>query len=237
MNTKTDVFAYETLKAFALTQNYNKWIYEIFKPYIGKNVVEVGCGIGNLTQYFLKSCDKLIGIDTSSFFIKHLKIDYPKLELYNFDITDDKVLSLKDKNIDTIVSVNVLEHVKDDEKALSNMFKLLLPGGYLLLFVPALSWLFGSLDENVKHYRRYNKGQLKHKIEQAGFKTEKIFYSNFLGIFGWYINCKILKRRRFPIVQPIVFDKFVPLLSKIEKNIKPLIGMNLIVIANKISLL
>lgn len=233
MNDKTDLFAYEALKAFALTHNYNKWIYEIFKPYMGKNVLEVGCGIGNLTRYFLDSCNKLICLDTSPFFIKHLQIDYPELELYNFDIADDKVLSLENKNIDTIVSVNVLEHVENDNKALSNMFRLLQPGGHLLLFVPALSWLFGSLDENVKHYRRYDKDILMRKIENGKFQIDKMFYSNFIGIFGWYLNGKILKRKGFPIVQPIVFDKFVPLLTKIEKSIKPPIGMNLIVIAKK----
>ncbi|MBN1384059.1 MAG: class I SAM-dependent methyltransferase [Elusimicrobia bacterium] len=229
-----DFFAYEALRAFALTHNYNKWIYEIFRPYIGNRILEVGCGTGNLTKYFFNSCKHMIGIDSSSFFLKHLQIDHPELELYNFDITDDKILSLSNKNIDTIASVNVLEHVKDEEKALSHMYNLLTAGGHLLLFVPALSWLFGSLDENAKHYRRYNKKSLKQKLEKIGFKVEDIFFSNFLGIFGWFINGKILKRKTFPIVQPILFDKFVPLLTKFEKNFRIPVGMNLIAIAKKI---
>lgn len=233
MKDNVDIFAYEALRAFALTHNYNKWIYEIFQPYIGGRVLEVGCGTGNLTQYFFKSCKQMIGIDTSDFFLKHLQIDYPELELHNFDIADNKVLSLSDKNIDTVVSVNVLEHVKDDEKALDNIYKLLMPGGHLLLFVPALNWLFGSLDENAKHYRRYRKKSLKNKIEQIGFTVENIFYSNFVGIFGWFVNGKILKRKSFPIVQPILFDKFVPFLTKFEKHINLPVGMNLIVIAKK----
>ncbi len=229
-----ELLGYEALRTFALAHNYNKWIYELFKDYTaGKNVMEVGCGIGNLTQYFLKSSAKVIGIDTSAFFIEHLRIDCPGMEIYNFDITDDKVLALSAKKIDSVVSANVLEHIQDDEKALRNIRALLQPGGHLLLFVPALSWLFGTLDRNVGHYRRYDKKELRAKVERSGFTVEKIFYSNLIGVFGWFINGRILKRREFPILQPIIFDKLVPFLSGIEARRRPPLGMNLIIIARK----
>ncbi len=229
-----DLLGYEALRTFALSHNYNKWIYDLFKDYTaGKTVLEIGCGIGNLTQYFLGSAAKVIGIDTSSFFIKHLRIDCPEVEIHNFDVTDEKVLSLSDKKIDAVVSVNVLEHVQDDEKALRNINALLQPGGYLLLFVPALNWLFGTLDENVGHYRRYGKKDLRDKVERSGFAVEKVFFSNFPGIFGWFVNGRILKRKHFPILQPILFDKLVPLISRIEARRRPPFGMNLIVIAKK----
>ncbi|MCX5785183.1 MAG: class I SAM-dependent methyltransferase [Elusimicrobia bacterium] len=232
---QTDISGYEALKIFAVSHNYNKWIYELLAEYIaGRTVLEVGCGIGNLSRYFLKSCAKLIGIDTSELFIRHLKIDHPEMELYNFDVTDDKIMSLADKKVDTVVAVNVLEHVKDDEKALKNMCGLLEPGGHLLLFVPALSRLFGTLDQNVSHYRRYEKKDLRAKVERGGFAVEKIFFSNFAGIFGWFLNGKILRRKHFPIMQPLIFDKFVPLIARIEGWRRPPIGMNLIVIARKI---
>lgn len=150
MYNRIDSFTYTTLRTFALTHNYNKWIYEIFVPYIGKHILEVGCGIGNL-----------------------------------------------------------------------------------LLFVPAIKWLFGSLDENLNHYRRYQKSTLKKDLENVGFQIEKIFLHNFFGIFGWFINGKILKRKTFPILQPILYDKLVPVLAKIEKYIEPPIGMSLGVIAKK----
>jgi len=233
---KINLLGYEALRTFALAHNYNKWIYELFKDYTaGKNILEIGCGIGNLTQYFLRSSAKVIGIDTSAFFIQHLRIDCPGTDIYNFDITDDKVISLSDKKIDAVVSVNVLEHVRDDEKALRNIHALLQLGGYLLLFVPALNWLFGTLDENVSHYRRYEKKGLCDKVERNGFTVEKSFFSNFPGIFGWFINSRILKRKHFPILQPIIFDKFVPLISKIEARVRPPLGMNLIIIARKIN--
>lgn len=233
-SSKVDLLGYEALRTFALAHNYNKWIYELFKDYTaGKTVLEIGCGIGNLTQYFLKSAARVIGIDTSSFFIQHLQIDCPGVEIHNFDITDDKVAALADRKIETVVSVNVLEHIRDDEKALRNINALLQPGGRLLLFVPALNWLFGTLDENVGHYRRYGKKDLSDKLERSGFAVEKAFYSNFLGIFGWFLNGRIFKRKEFPILQPIIFDKFVPLISRIESRLRPPLGMNLIIIARK----
>ncbi len=233
-NSKIDLLAYEALRTLALARNYNEWIYNIFKEYTsGKTILEIGSGIGNLTQYFLKSSAKVIGIDTSPFFIQHLRIDCPGTEVHNFDITDDKVIELAGEKIDAVIAVNVLEHIKDDEKALENMRALLQPDGRLLLFVPALNWLFGTLDENVSHYRRYDKQELRDKVERNGFTVEKTFFSNFLGIFGWFINGRILKQKNFPILQPIIFDKLVPLISKLEARMRPPLGMNLILVAKK----
>jgi SAM-dependent methyltransferase len=228
-----ELFAYEALRAFSLTHNYNRWIYEIYKPFLGKRVLEVGCGIGNMSQYLSKSCDQLIGIDTSSSFLNHLKIDSPELELHKFDITQDEVLSLADRGIDTVVCINVLEHIENDERALKNMFHILSPGGYVLLFVPALNFLYGSMDRQVGHYRRYSRKELMEKVEKAGFTVEKCFYSNMLGSVGWFINGRILRRKNFPILQPLIFDKLIPLLSFFEQLIKPWFGMTVMLIARK----
>lgn len=238
MNAQNDndieTFAHEALKTFALTHNYNRWVCDSFTEYItGRSVLEVGCGIGNLTRRFMEHCSRIVGIDTSDLFIRHLKIDFPEMEIYNFDISDERVRTLAEKNIDAVIAINVLEHVKEDEKALRNMCAIVKPGGRLLLFVPALSWLYGSLDENAAHYRRYDRDELVRKVENTGFTVEKTFFSNFIGIFGWFLNGRILKRKSFPIMQPILFDKLVPTLAKLEKLFRPSLGMNLILIARK----
>jgi len=233
MKNTIDQFAYEALRAFALTHNYNEWIYEAFRPYLGKTVMEIGCGIGNMSRLFLRSCEKLIGIDTSELFLKHLKIDYPQLELYNYDVSGRDILKLKEKEIDTIVCINVLEHIENDITALENMHHILREKGRFLLFVPALHVLYGTIDKNVSHYRRYDKEPLRKMLESGGFKIKKMHYSNFIGVFGWFLNSRILKRKNFPILQPIAFDKIVPLIAKLEDLIEPPFGMNLVVIAEK----
>lgn len=232
-NYDTDHFAYEALRALALTHNYNRWIYETFKPYVGKNVMEIGCGIGNMSKLFKLSCERLIGIDVSGMFLDHLRIDHPQFELYNYDITSDEVLELRDKNIDTVVCINVLEHVKDDLHAIANVGAILKPGGHFLLFLPALEMLYGSMDSNARHYRRYDKDSLCSKLTSNGFVIKRIFFSNILGIFGWFLNGKVLNRKRFPVLQTLLFDKLVPLIAVLERHIRLPFGMNIIAIAVK----
>ncbi|MDI6840227.1 MAG: class I SAM-dependent methyltransferase [bacterium] len=211
-----DNYAYEVLKAFTLTRNYTKWILNMIKPYLGNRILEVGCGIGNLTKE-LKNYGQLVGIDISSYFIQHIKINYPDLEFHKFDITDINVLSLKNKSFDTIVCVNVLEHIKDDCKALVNMFELLQPKGHLLLMVPAIQWAYGTMDIRVGHWRRYSKEELNDKLKQSGFYVERIFFYNLTGLFSWFVNSRILKRKQYPILQTMLFDKFLPLLVGVER--------------------
>jgi len=117
-------YQYEVLRTFAITHNYNRWIFDLLKPSLGKNILEVGCGIGNLTKY-LANYNRLTCIDKSENFIKHMKIDYPEIKFYEVDITDRSVLKLGENSFDTVICVNVLEHIDNDIKALKNMFDLL----------------------------------------------------------------------------------------------------------------
>lgn len=120
-------YSYDILKTFALTHNYNNWIMQMFDSYIGKEVLEVGCGIGNLTCYlYRKNLDRLVGIDIIEGYVKHLQIDFPKAEFYHIDIVNNKILDFLGKGkFDTVLCVNVLEHIEDDIAALRNMYDLL----------------------------------------------------------------------------------------------------------------
>lgn len=233
MGKTVDIYAYEVLRAFALTHNYNKWIFETFKPYIGNTLLEVGCGIGNMTNYFFGACKNYVGLDISKSFLDHMSIDFPGADLVHLDIMDEKVLSLKSRRIDTISCINVLEHIENDKKALENMFHVLEPNGCLLLFLPAVSWLYGSIDKDLSHYRRYDKKALLALLESAGFKIDRIFFSNLLGLLGWFFNGKILKRRKFPVLQPLLFDKILYFITAIEGKFNLPVGMTLMAIARK----
>lgn len=234
--TKTPAWdsAHEALKIFALTPNYNSWIFSAFRDYLaGKTVLEVGCGIGNLSRYFAGVSARFLALDTSEAFLGHLKLDQPGVEVHHLDISDEKSLALASAGVEAVVSANVLEHVKEDEKALANIRAILKPGGRLLLFVPAMSAIYGTLDEAVSHCRRYDAPELRAKAEAAGFEVEKLYFSNFIGVFGWYLNGRVLKKRNFPILQPLLFDKLVPLIAALERVFPPPFGMNLIMVARK----
>jgi len=224
--------AHETLRTFSLTHNYNIWIIELFEKYIGKQILEVGCGTGNLS-FYLRHFGNLSCIDISTLYLDHMKIDYPKLKFFQFDIADENVRVLKDEKFDTIVCVNVLEHIEDDKKALRNMFEILQPGGRILLYVPACQFLYGSVDEHLSHFRRYDKKLFEQLIKEVGFTLEKLLYSNAFGTIGWFINSKIQRKKELSYWQIILFDKFVPLLKKLEKRFQPFLGLSLVAAARK----
>ncbi len=229
---KTIDIGHETLKTFSLAHNYNIWIINLLAPYIGEKILEIGSGIGNLTHY-LKYFGDLCCVDISDYYIAHMKIDYPDINFYKFDVSDESIKILTREHFDTVVCVNVLEHVADDMKAVKNLHDILIPGGRLLLYVPALQFLYGSVDKNLMHFRRYNKKSLEKMLQLAGFIIEKSFYSNFIAIAGWFFNSKVQRKKELSYWQTMLFDKFAPFFEKIENWVKPPVGMCLITIAQK----
>lgn len=212
------------------------WIYENIKNALGKNIIEIGCGIGTIIKLILRKDNEITGVDISDKYIKFLKKQYKNVKNLKFIKSDIFGLPKKVKNkfFDTVVMVNVLEHIKDDDKALKIVNKLLKKNGKIALMVPAFNMLFGPLDKSVGHFRRYNKNQLKELLIRNGFVIQKIYYMNFIGFFGWFINVRLLRKDYTPQAQTYFFDKFfVPIIRKIEKWLKPPFGQSLIAIAIK----
>jgi SAM-dependent methyltransferase len=133
---------------------------------------------------------------------------------------------------DTVVCLNVLEHIEDDLTALKNMRHLLVKGGRLLLLVPQYRWLFGSYDRHAGHVRRYNRTDLTKKLEAADFRLVRYKNFNFLAIWGWWVNSCLLKRTSLGRWQLKIYDTLVPLLRLMEKAL-PLPGLSLICIAER----
>ncbi|HEV8487937.1 MAG TPA: class I SAM-dependent methyltransferase [Blastocatellia bacterium] len=214
---------------------YNEWIFEQFRPYVGRRVLDVGCAIGNITQYLLDR-EFVCGIDVVEEFTAEIRkrfADRPNFKAALFDIADPAVTSLASENIDSIISVNVLEHVEDDLQALENINRILKPGGKLLLLVPALQWLYGTMDAADNHYRRYNKRRLRERISASGFSVERVYYMNLIGIVGWFVNGKILKNDLISTTHYSLYNRIVPVISKVESLIHPPIGLSLVAIATK----
>ena len=135
-------------------------------------------------------------------------------------------------HIDSVICFNVLEHIEQDETALRNIFDLLEPGGRFLLLVPSHPWLYGSLDQHLRHHRRYRKKELKNKLEAQGFRVIYLKYFNRIGIFGWFLNGKILRRKELPSFQLAIYNLLVPLL-KLEKFFPLPFGTSLLAVAEK----
>ncbi len=224
--------SYQTLRAIALCEHYNSWIFETLKPFLGKDLLEVGCGIGNLTRYF-KQDRKLVALDSDPHYIAYMKLDNPEVETYSGDISNSNILKEINISFDTVICINVLEHIYDDEKALLNMCSLTRPQGRLILMVPAHKLLYGYMDKNVEHYRRYEKNEINEKITRAGYVVKRIFYFNRLGALGWLINSRIRKCGKISYLQLLIFDKIVNFLRKIDNMFHLPFGVSIIVIAER----
>jgi len=230
----------ETLRRLASVQRYNDWLYEEIRAYIGQHVLEVGCGIGNMTAYFVdrELCMALDLLPESLEQIASKFPDHPNLKLVHGDIADPAlVLRLDGYTFDTVACLNVLEHVKADDRALRHMYRFLRPGGHLLLFVPAGQYLYGSLDEGLHHWRRYEREPLRALVEAQGFEILRLAYMNLAGIPGWWLNSRVLKRQLLPRRMLRLFNTLAPLFIWTERSLQHLgplpFGQSLLCIARK----
>ncbi len=232
---KQDALAH-SLTALAGLDNYNKWIYGNISPFLGNNLLEIGCGTGNITDYMIRPGRKITGIDISGEFASTARKKYinnPDVSIITGDALNPSC-SLAPDSFDTVVLLNVLEHIKEDFAALACIYNMLLPGGRAVILVPAMNFAFGGLDKELGHFKRYEKAGMKVLFKAAGFITEKLFYMNMPGVLGWAVNSRILGKKFIPEGQAGFVNKFlVPVIKPLEKIFPPLFGQSLIAVAVK----
>jgi len=226
-----------TLTLYILEEavSYHRWIFEKIRPWLGKSILEAGCGIGNLTGLLL-SHGRVIVADMNE---NYLRIVEDKFrghsnlkEVLLWDIRQEPPKNLG-VSIDTIVCSNVLEHVEDDGAVLENFYQLLPAGGRIIVLVPALKILYNVLDQELGHFRRYGKEELIQKLTLNGFKIRYLKFFNFFGILGWFVNGTLLRRRSLSVRQVRIFNKMVPFFIRVEKVIPTLVGQSLIAAGEK----
>ena len=231
-----DNVGHVTLRRMAKLEPYNRWLVDQFRAAVGKRVLEIGAGIGNMTR-LLDDRELVIASDLDRFALETLRNafrDRPNVRVasYRFPLERRQRDELRAHGVDTIVCLNVLEHIENDAATLEDFHALLPPGGRLILLVPALSRLYGTLDVHLHHFRRYERDELEGKIRNAGFAIESSRFLNFPGVFGWYVNSKVLRRRVLPAGQLAAFRLLLPLLRWEEQHPLP-IGMSLLAVARR----
>ncbi len=233
-DSETEDIVYQTLQRMKKLRRYNHWIFLKFHPFLGRRILEVGSGIGNITKFLLDR-DLIIATDVEPKYLTFLKNtfeNYKKFVIEPLDLSKLVTEHYQPFNIDSVICFNILEHIEQDEKALKSLFAVLQPGGRLLLLVPSHPWLYGSLDQHLGHRRRYGKKELKYKLETIGFKVVFLEYFNRIAILGWFLNSKILRRKRLPPFQLRIYNLLVPLF-KLEKFLPLPFGTSLLVVAEK----
>jgi len=221
-----------TLKLLQKASKYNGWVYQMLRPYIGRDILEIGSGIGNMTKYFVGH-GRVTASDISPFCLRELQRTFSENDRVKVRTLDISRNSYPEIEIyDTIVCLNVLEHIQDDVEALRNMHKLLRPGGRLLLYVPANPRLYCEIDRGVGHHRRYLMDELTGKMSKAGFKVSHSRHHNILGAVGWWVNGKVLGKKAINATDVGGFDLLMPLV-KLQDRLDSRFALSILAIGEK----
>ena len=224
-----------TLEALAETPNLNRWYYEELRDGVSGRVLEVGAGIGNMSALFERDASDLVVSEVEADYLERLSARFAGNERvsvvpYDLDAPPPPELG---GGFDTVVSLNVIEHLEDDRRAVERLAELLSPGGRLLTYVPACDWTYGTLDLGLLHYRRYSTQTFGRLMESAGLRVERMKYINLVGAFGWFVNSRVLQRTTLSPTQAQVFDKLIPVVRAIEEGRTLPFGLGLICYARK----
>lgn len=221
----------------AEAKNYFGWQQDLVGPFLGFRVLEVGCGIGNFTEFLRDKAEDILAVDIDEqCVVRHKQrfVRLPHIQTMRLDAMSAEIEKVTFFKPDTVVCLNVLEHIADDVEALCQMFKVLSPTGKVCLIVPAFEALRGAIDNRLGHYRRYNRKTLSAAAHKAGFKIATLKYMNVAGFFGWWLNAKLYKREEQSLIQVKVFDQLiVPILSRMERIVPPPFGQNLFAVLEK----
>jgi glycosyltransferase involved in cell wall biosynthesis len=209
---------YYVLQSMRRARGLNRWILQQFSRYVGARVLEAGCGIGNFTDLLLDR-ERLICLDNDPLYVEMLNWRLGHLEnirTLKFDLSDTAAYQqLRGERVDTIVCLNVLEHLAPDEQVLKAYFDLLEPGGHAIILVPAHPSLYGPCDDALGHHRRYTHDELNDKMHRAGFDVVSMREFNRLGVPGWWLN-KQLGRRDLNPKQMRAFEWLLPVAKTMD---------------------
>ncbi len=220
----------------ARAANYVAWQRRLVHSDLGQRVLEVGCGVGNFTGSLLDR-EAVVAVDVEPRCIARLKRRYAgrrNLHAFVCDVLSPEFRDLARFEPDSCVCLNVLEHTADDRAALAAMAAVVRPGGAIVLIVPAFQSLYGPIDRNLGHFRRYSRGAMSRLADRAGLRLRKAHYSNFIGFFGWWMNARVWKLEAQSAQQIEVFDRFlVPVASAVERLLPPPFGQSLVAVLER----
>jgi SAM-dependent methyltransferase len=212
--------------------NYAGWIFELIEPHLGDEVLEVGAGHGTFTEMLAGRAKRVVASDISDRCVGRLRDRFsgdPSVEVLLGSIDSAAAYG----PFDSVILINVLEHIEDDHGALREMAgSLLKPGGRTVLWVPAFPFLFSDFDRRIGHYRRYSLPGLRKQLADAGYDMQDIRYVNTVGAVAWLVLARLLRRTPTTGTPVKIFDKyFVPVLKRIERRWRPPFGQSILAVA------
>jgi SAM-dependent methyltransferase len=217
------------LDRLGVAHRFNAWVFSRFRRHLGRNVLEVGCGSGNFTTLIAADGRQVTGCDLHAPYVDIARArlaGYPQARVLCADATQ----AAFGDGYDTVVLLDVLEHIADDVGFLTRLRATLRPGGRIILKVPAYRWLYCGMDRAIGHYRRYDRASLRATLRAGGFEVVEQRYFNMFAVLGWFLNGKLLKRTTPPAEQLAAFERLVPLFRVFEAVMRVPFGISLIAV-------
>lgn len=241
MTPKRIEYVGKDLEAMSFADSYHRWILDLMRPYVGRNVVEVGAGTGSFSELLLTTRpDSLTMVEPSEMFGElqvniSSRTDVPQVKFHQniFSNVADEIAASGPP--DSIIYINVLEHIENDLDELRVVHRTLKSAGHLVVFVPALPMLFSKFDRSIGHFRRYRRRDLRSKLEEAGFRVKDLRWFDMLGILPWLVKYRIAGSTAMEAGAVELYDRVaVPIIRRAESLISPPVGKNLFAVAEKI---
>jgi glycosyltransferase involved in cell wall biosynthesis len=213
---QVDEHGSEILARLNRAPRFTKWMADTIRPYLGERVLEIGAGIGNLTSNLVPRTVYWASDINPQYLdrLKKLEQTRPYLRVQYTDASAGE--TYPQAQFDTVICLNVVEHLEDDVNALRNIRAALTDDGRAIILVPNGPGLYGSLDRVLGHYRRYTRNQLQKVCEEAGFRVEHVLKFNRIGAPGWWWNGKVLKRTTFGFWQIKLLNALLPFVRPID---------------------
>jgi glycosyltransferase involved in cell wall biosynthesis len=231
---RRDAYGSHTLARLSRAPNFNRWMADAIREYCGNRVLEIGSGIGNLTRRLVPRT-QYVASDINPLYLdvlRSLSSERPYMRTHYCDVTDSGSFPRLDGGYDTVVCLNVIEHVESDGSALENIRSVLADGGRAVILVPHKQWNFGTLDTVLGHYRRYSKQSLTEVATNAGFVVKELFEFNRIGTPAWFLNGRLLRRRTFGLGQIWLLDRLTPLFRLIDP-VLPFPGLSIVAVLER----
>lgn len=239
MQDATELLIERDLEILSRARHYLSFQFEKIRPYIGSRIIEIGSGTGNHTGKIISSFSPeiFISIEKDRVFCNLLADTYgSRITILNADLTrlPDYKSDIYPKQIDTIIAINVIEHIKEDFNCLKQLREILCPGGNIILIVPALNILYSKLDKMYGHHRRYTKKMFQDYSEKLNLELLENSYFNFIGVFPWLIFNKLGQARNLNRKGMEFFDRVLPFSLKIEQKFNKVpLGLSLLGVFKK----
>jgi SAM-dependent methyltransferase len=217
--------------------NYHRWITQLCRSHVGNHVLEIGAGYGAVTRFLSQGVEDYVATDTSADCLAALESRFrgsPNVTVRRLDLPEDQPEGV----FDSIILINVLEHLSDDSGVLRSLGSHLGANGRLIIYVPALNSLYGDWDDKIGHFRRYSKGQLERVMHAAGLQVVDSRYVNLIGIPAWFAFSRLGIRRKQGAREAgigrelQVWDRVaIPMTRWMETRLRPPVGLNVLGVA------